>query len=80
MSKRANIEELLKRRDRLTERIKELQSVELEAVAKWVQQSTGCYSLDQLQRDGWTLVKKSKTVEDEKSDDAATSPLGNDPA
>lgn len=64
MSKKANIEELLKRRDRLTERIKELQEVELKGVATWVQQTTGCYSVDQLQKEGWILTKKQPKEED----------------
>ena len=58
MSKKANIEELLRRRDRLTERIKELQEVELKGVANWMQQTTGCYSVGQLEKEGWILMKK----------------------
>jgi len=58
MSKKANIEELLRRRDRLTERIKELQEAELKGVAAWVQQTTGCYSVGQLEKEGWILMKK----------------------
>lgn len=62
MSKKLSLDDLQKKRDALDARIKELQEAELRSVAEWVQQKTGCYSLEQLQRNGWTLMKRSKPI------------------
>lgn len=58
MSKKLSLDDLKKKRDALDVRIKELQEAELRSVAEWVQQKTGCYSLDQLKQNGWTLMKR----------------------
>ena len=62
MRKKLSLDDLQKKRDALDARIKELQEAELRSVAEWVQQKTGCYSLEQLQRNGWTLMKRSKPI------------------
>lgn len=58
MSKKLSLDDLQKKRDALDVRIKELQEAELRSVAKWVQERTGCFTIEQLQKNGWSLVKQ----------------------